>query len=204
MAAAGKFFEDRAGAASFADFLREQSLGLFRAPWTPAGSAPPYAMPAFEIPALGLTRDHQQRSQRAAAAAARMAEAERRLWLLWSDALREAASEFAARGDGSAPTATSMEELHALYDAWIDCAEDAYARVAHGDAFSTALAEFINAGSEWRSEMQAHFERLAQAFDLPTRSELNTLGARLKEVEGQLRGPRRKARPRTKPRRKSP
>ena len=69
--------------------------------------------------------------------------------------LREAAASFAARLGTARPGAPSAEALQKLYDTWIDCAEDAYARMAHSEAFCGALADYVNASSQWRDEMQA-------------------------------------------------
>jgi class III poly(R)-hydroxyalkanoic acid synthase PhaE subunit len=80
-----------------------------------------------------------------------------------------------------------IEVLRALYDSWIDCAEQAYAHIAHSDSFSSALADFVNASSAWRKESQASVELWAKALDLPTRSELNTLMRRVNSLEEQLR-----------------
>jgi hypothetical protein len=89
----------------------------------------------------------------------------------------------------------SAEALHSLYDTWIDCAEEAYAHTAHSDAFCNALAEFVNASSQWRRELQASIEQWAKLLDLPTRSEINTLTQRLRSVEEQLRAPRNGRKP---------
>jgi hypothetical protein len=182
---------------AFGGFLREQ-FADFQMPWSGglragagSGSAP---ASSFDSPALGATREQQQRLQRMAEAWRRMDEAQRRLQRLWSDALREAAMAFTARLVPP-PAEPSNEALRKLYDAWIDCAEDAYNRVAHTEVFCNALAEFINASSEWRRELQAGMEHWAKSIDLPTRSELNTLMQRLKSVEQRLRAtPARKAR----------
>ena len=150
----------------------------------------------IDVPALGLTREHQQRGQRAADAARRIGEAQRQLQFLLSDALRDAATAFAARLEPPQPTAVSAEALRSLYNSWIDCAEEAYARTAHSDSFCKALADFVNASSQVRTELQAHMEHWAKGADLPTRSELNTLTLRLKSVEEQLRAQRSERKPR--------
>jgi Poly(R)-hydroxyalkanoic acid synthase subunit (PHA_synth_III_E) len=195
---ARKFFETAASASAttaveagrkFSDFLREQSTDV-QPLWTAAlgagalKGAPPSAMSS---PALGPTREHQQRGERMADAWRRAQEAQRRLQRLWSDALREAAAAFAARLNPLEPNALSSEALRKLYDTWIDCAEDAYARAAHGESFGSALADCMNAMSEWRREVQASIEHWAKLLDLPTRSEINTLTQRLVAVEKQLR-----------------
>lgn len=201
-AAARTFFDGAASASApiaaeaartFSDFLREQ-FAAFQQPWHPAFGPPAGAgaPPSIaDLPAFGATREHQQRWQRAADAWQHIQEAQRRLQRLWSDALREASVAFAARLGPPQPTVTTgAEALRKLYDLWIDCAEDAYARTAHGEAFCSALAELVNASSRLRSELQASMEHWAKSLDLPTRSEINTLARRLRSAEEQLRSAR--------------
>jgi hypothetical protein len=198
-AAARKFLEAAARAPSadeaartFGHFLREQSMVFFQPPWSApasAGGAPWAAV--LDAPALGLTREHQQRWQRTADAARRVADAQRRLQCLWSDALRDAATAFASRLAASAPAvpqagAAFAATLRSLYDAWIDCAEQAYAGMAHGEPFCDTLADFVNAESQWRREFAASVEHWSKLMDLPTRSELNSLTLRLKSAEDEL------------------
>ena len=173
-------------ARTFGDSLREQFTDLFQVPFKSDYLAAA-GMSGADAPALGLTREHQQCWQRTAEAWRRMADAQRRLQLLCSDALREGAVAFAARILPSKPIAASPESLHRLYDTWIDCAEEAYARMAHGEAYCSALAEFVNSGSQWRQGLQASVEQSAKLLDLPTRSEINTLTRRLQRVEEHLR-----------------
>jgi hypothetical protein len=193
-----------AAAQTFGNFLRDQFADLFKLPWPMAFATAPSASPPFpaDAPALGLTREHQQRAQRAAEAWQRMEAAQRRLQRLWADTLQQAAAAFVARL-GSAQTAPlSADALNRLYDTWIDCAEEAYARTAHSEAFCDAMADYVNAGSQWRRESNAGIEQWAKLLDLPTRNEINTLAERLRSVEEQLK--RREGKPKTaarKPRR---
>jgi class III poly(R)-hydroxyalkanoic acid synthase PhaE subunit len=138
-------------------------------------------------PALGLTREHQLRWQKTLAAWSRMSAAQGRLQRLWSDVLQEAATAFAGPLAAASRSAPSDEALHALYDNWIDCAEQAYARAAHSDEFSEAMAELVNASSEWRRNLKDGIEQYAKLFDLPTRAEMNSVLQRLKAVEEQQR-----------------
>ncbi|MGO9512814.1 MAG: poly(R)-hydroxyalkanoic acid synthase subunit PhaE [Steroidobacteraceae bacterium] len=177
-------------ARTFGDFLREQFAALFQPPWiTDLAGAASAASSAFKVdmPALGPTREHQLRWDRTADAWRRTDDAQRRLQRLWSDVLRDAAIDFAARLGQLKPNAVGPEALHGLYDTWIDCAEETYARMAHSDAYCNALAEYVNAGSRWRQALQANIEQWAKPFDLPTRSEVNTLTLRLRSVEKELR-----------------
>jgi hypothetical protein len=130
-----------------------------------------------------LTREHQERAQRAAQAWRSMAEAQSRLERLWSDTLREAASAFVARLGAAQSAPLTPEALNRLYDSWIDCAEESYARTAHSEAFCDALADYVNASSHWRRESNAGAEHWAKLLDMPTRSEINTLAQRLRALE---------------------
>ncbi len=199
-------------ARKFGDFLRDQAAAV-QPPWAAAfGIGNPNAANAtaqWDLPALGATREHQQRAQRMADAWRRMDDAQRRLQRLWADAMREAAASFAARLGTAQPGAPSTEALNKLYDTWIGCAEDAYARMAHSEAFCGALADFVNASSQWRDELQTAIEQGAKMLDLPTRSEINTLTHRLKSLEERLRaapkehGPKQR-KPKLAARRKRP
>jgi polyhydroxyalkanoate synthase subunit PhaE len=187
-------------ALAFSDYLREQ-FADFQLPGSSGFGAGHGAQSAFtgDSPALGATREHQQRWRRMTEASRRIADAQHRLQRLWSDALREAAAAFAARlVPPPQPTAVSAEALRKLYDTWIDCAEDAYARMAHSEPFCNALAEYVNASSQWRRELQASIEHWAKLLDLPTRSEINTLTQRLRSAEELLRAARKERKPRVK------
>lgn len=177
----------------FADFLRDR-FGEIQMPWSTAmgGSAGIDPAPSGgDSPAFGASREHQQRMQRMIEAARRLDEAQRRLQRLWADALREAATGFTARLAASEPGVPGAEAWRVLYDSWIDCAEDAYARMAHGEAFCGALADYVNASSQWRRELQVSIEYLGKLLDLPTRSEVNALIERVDELEQRLRDTRK-------------
>lgn len=144
--------------------------------------------------AFGATREHQLRWHRLTEAGRQLAEAQGRLQRLWLDALREAATAFSAGLARPSPAAgDTAVTIRRLYDSWIDCAENAYARVAHGSAFCEALADAVNSGSRWRHELKALVEESAKPLDLPTRSELNALQQRLRAVEAELRETRQRA-----------
>jgi len=158
--------EDRAAAVSrLSDFLRSRFADLS----------------AFA--ALGPQRVQQQRSARMVEAALRMQEAQGEIGRLWLDALRDAAGSFAQRCADPAHAATAPAEI---YDAWIDCAEDAYARMAHGEAFCTAHAKLIDEQCRLRKHMKTIVELWSKELDLPTRSELNSLHRTVKALRSEL------------------
>jgi hypothetical protein len=175
-----------AAAEGFGNFLRDHFAGCFRTPWSAPPGPGPKAAAFTDAPALGLGREQVLRAQRSAEAWKNLMEAQGRLQRLWSDTLREAATAFCSRPQPAPGEALTQEAIDRLYDRWIDCAEEAYARTAHSDAFCDALAAYVNAGSLWRRESAADVEEWAKLLDLPTRSEINALTLRLRELEARL------------------
>jgi len=189
--------DSQTAAAAFGDFLRDQFSGVLDGMW--GASAPGHsAHPWQESPALGPTREYQERWQRVAAAWQRLQEAQRRVQRLWSDALGEAARNFVSNLS-SATAPLTPQSIHEFYDAWVDCAEEAYARMAHGEPFATALAEAIKAATEWRDQSAASIEPWAKWLDWPTRTEINSLSMRVRALEEKQRESSRQSKPAARP-----
>ena len=164
----------------------------------PSGAFQGGAVPGRAPPdmAFGFTREHQLRWQRLATAWQQLEEATRRLQRFWGDVLRDASAAFvefapSTTVPGTAPGAPhDAAALRRLYNTWIDCAEQAYARTAHGAPFCAALADAVNAGSRWRRELKATGDAAAGFLDLPTRGEIDALHLRLRALESELRARR--------------
>lgn len=171
-----------------------------------AGAAIGHPDVLTDLPAFGASREHQLRAQRLAAAWQSLDEAQRRLQRLWLDALRDAGAAFMARLKEPPAPAETTDAVRALYDTWIECAEDAYSRVAHGAPYCKAFADGINAASHWRRELRDTARHAAQLQDLPTRDELNSLHRQLRSTEARLRVVEAELRAATakKPRKKAP
>lgn len=115
----------------------------------------------------------------------------RRLTILQSRAL-ELQAQMLAHGAEIAHdamqrfTARTEEEpstLAALYSAWIDCAEDAYAMRVHREDYCQTQAELTNTLNALRQEQRQMVEAWARALDLPTRTEMNALIRRIRALE---------------------
>ncbi|HMI37306.1 MAG TPA: poly(R)-hydroxyalkanoic acid synthase subunit PhaE [Steroidobacteraceae bacterium] len=145
---------------------------------------------AFNIPALGPTREQQESWQRLLQLGARCAQAQMQLSGQWNDiigrALRELGERLAPRLKSGAPPG-SMKEI---YEEWVEAAEGVYAQAARGSAFVQAQAELTNALSQLRSAQRELVEEWTKQFDLPTRAELNSLHQQLRELKAALAGTR--------------
>jgi class III poly(R)-hydroxyalkanoic acid synthase PhaE subunit len=104
----------------------------------------------------------------------------------WNDiigkALRELAERLAPRLKSGA-TPTSVKEV---YDLWVDSAENVYAQSARAGAFVQAQAELTNATSQLRTAQRELLEEWAREYDLPTRSELNSIHKQLRDLKAAL------------------
>jgi class III poly(R)-hydroxyalkanoic acid synthase PhaE subunit len=141
---------------------------------------------AFNMPALGPAREQQESWQRLAQLGMRCVQAQMQVSTQWNDiigkALRELAERLAPRLKSGA-TPGSMKEI---YDLWVDSAESVYAQAARASSFVQAQAELTNATSQLRTAQRELLEEWARQFDLPTRTELNSIHQQLRELKAAL------------------
>lgn len=153
------------------------------ASWLPGGLA--WAGP--DIPALGFTRERQEAVRRLGTLCARVIERQQELathWrAFWEEALRALGDEAARRIAAGKPPGSIRE----IYDLWVECAENAWARMAHAPAYLESQARLVNAFSAWRTEQQSQMDAALRALDLPTRGELNSLHLRVRRLRAELR-----------------
>ncbi|HJU25664.1 MAG TPA: class III poly(R)-hydroxyalkanoic acid synthase subunit PhaE [Rhodanobacteraceae bacterium] len=139
------------------------------------------------MPAFGYLREHQEHYQKFAQAMldqqqqtnrynALLARASARAFELFEDKL-------AARGEPG----RQVDSVRALYDLWVDAAEDAYAEIALSQEFRDVYGALVNAQMRVRKHVQEEVERVATDLGMPTRSEIDSMGKRLHEVRRELR-----------------
>ncbi|MDZ4812042.1 MAG: class III poly(R)-hydroxyalkanoic acid synthase subunit PhaE [Pseudomonadota bacterium] len=80
-----------------------------------------------------------------------------------------------------------LVSLRAVYDLWIDAAEDAYAEVALSAEFRSAYGNLVNRQMRMRQLMQAEVERQTAQFGMPTRTELNSVHQRMQDMRRRMR-----------------
>jgi hypothetical protein len=127
--------------------------------------------------------------------------AQSRLAAHWAQIAQTAGREFTVRIGGSTPL-LDPSAVRRHYETWIECAESAYADIAASQRYCEDQAALINATVALTAEVRRHADTLAQAFDLPTRAELNALHRRVEELESPTQPTRvRKPATKRKPRR---
>jgi class III poly(R)-hydroxyalkanoic acid synthase PhaE subunit len=159
--------------------------------WTAATSAGSEGRRSFadvlgRMPPLGLAREPAE-ALRALAAAQREHQAleqalRAELVRVQNDALTLLEQRVRERDLANKP----IGEWRELYDLWIECGEQAFSQVAHSEAYGKLQAELGNAAIRLRAQQQTIFESALRRFDLPTRSELNTVHRQIGELRDRL------------------
>ena len=157
-----------------------------------AGRADPFAI-LRELGAFGMQGAVVPIAslQRIAPLQSRVLELHARMLAHAADIAREAMQRFAAR----AQQEPALRDPAALYGAWVECAEEAYAARASREDYCEAQAGLVNALNALRLEQRTQFEEWARVLDLPTRAEVNALIRRVGVLE-RARPSKPRARPR--------
>jgi class III poly(R)-hydroxyalkanoic acid synthase PhaE subunit len=145
---------------------------------------------AFNLPALGPAREQQESLQRLAQLGMRCAQAQMQVSTQWNDIIGKALRELAERLAPRLKSGATPDSMKEVYDLWVDSAESVYAQAARAGAFVQAQAELTNATSLLRSAQRELIEEWARQFDLPTRSELNSIHQQLRDLKAALTGTR--------------
>lgn len=84
--------------------------------------------------------------------------------------------EYVANPPADAAPLTSLKEVYAK---WVDVCEDVYARYATSDEYTKLYGEVVNALMAFKGQMNTLTDDIADQFNLPTRSEVDSLHQRL-------------------------
>ncbi len=140
-----------------------------------------------QLPGFGLGRERQAQLGAIVRAQAAHAEAVQAYQRLLAKASELGMERFESKlGERSEP-GRQLESMRALYDLWIDAAEEAYAQVALSPEFQDAYGELVNSQMRLRRLQQKEVERAAAEFGMPTRSELDGVLRRLHELQREVR-----------------
>lgn len=142
---------------------------------------------AGELPALGLTRERQESLQKLQRLSHEYMQHQLRLQTLWAGIVGDALKRFGERVGGQLAKGAPPMSIKALYDAWIECGEETYARVAHTPEYAKTQADLGNVLAKLRNEQREWVESYSRQLDLPTRAELNTVHLRLKHLKAEVR-----------------
>jgi hypothetical protein len=141
----------------------------------------------MEMPAFGYLREHQERLQQGAVALAHYREQLGRYNSLMLKAMQRGFELFEGKLLEREEPGRQVESLRALYDLWVDAAEEGYAEIALSPEFREAYGALVNAQMRVRSAIQQEVEHVGRDLGMPTRSEIDTLGKRLHDLRREVR-----------------
>jgi hypothetical protein len=150
-------------------------------------SVPGGGMNNGPVPGFGLHREQLMQQQELAAAIQAALEANARYQELIQRANAQGLERLQARLAQRDATSPPIESLKALYDLWVDAAEEAYAEIALSDEFRAAYGAMVNTQMRVRQLQQRQTGQLCRELGLPTREEVSSLGERLQQLRRDLR-----------------
>lgn len=167
------------GAKGFEDMM--QRFGEAAAPFTEGAKS------WLDLPAFGYAREHQEHYQKSARAMVDYQEQFARYNALMLKASQRGFDLFEDKLAEREEPGRQIESLRALYDLWVDAAEEGYAEIALSPEFREVYGALVNAQMRVRSQVQQEVERLSTDLGMPTRTELNSIGQRLQELRRDFR-----------------
>ena len=138
-------------------------------------------------PAFGQNREQQMQQQAVATAVLEALQASARYQALIQRANAQGMQRLQDKLAEHAEPGRQIDSLKALYDLWVDAAEEAYAEIALSDEFREAYGEMVNTQMRVRQMQQQQTEQLCQQLGVPTRSEVSSLGERLQALRREFR-----------------
>jgi polyhydroxyalkanoate synthesis regulator phasin len=135
-------------------------------------------------------REHQEHQQKSAVAFVEYQEQVARYNAQMLEAARRGFELFEGKLAEREQPGRQIDSLRALYDLWVDAAEEGYAEVALSREFQDVYGALTNAQMRMRSQIQQEIERVSVDLGMPTRSEINNIGERLQALRREVRGQR--------------
>lgn len=166
----------------------EELLQVWRTTWATASTAQQGATNAFSdllgrLPPVGLAREHTEAWRELATAQVECQHLEQELRAVLMGVQNDALNLLQKRVDERVRNNQPIATYRDLYDLWVECAEQVYAKVAHSDAYSKLQAQLGNASMRLRARQQKVIEHGLKQFDLPTRSEVNSMHLQLRQLK---------------------
>lgn len=141
----------------------------------------------LNAPAFGPAREHQARWQ----ALLKIQQEYQARAEAYVDTIRsvldDAFKRFEAKLAEHEVPGSQLTSARAMFDLWIDAAEEAYAKVALSEDFQRIYGELANAQMRLRAASQSELERACDAMGVPTRTEMDAAHRRIAELERQVR-----------------
>ncbi len=142
-------------------------------------------------PAFGYAREHQERWQKLVQAQLDYQQQSSAYTALMAKAGQRAFEHFERLLAERSEPGRQLTSARALFDLWIDAAEEGYAEIALSPEFRQVYGDLVNAQMRLRAGVQAEVEQMSGSFGVPTRSEIDASHRKLAELQRELRALKR-------------
>lgn len=139
------------------------------------------------LPAFGFAREQQERWQALAAAQLDYQDRSSAYNALMLKAAQRAYEVFEDKLAARAAPDAQLKSARALFDLWIDAAEEAYAEIALSPEFREVYGALVDAQMRVRAGVQKEVEQAAAQLGMPTRTEVDAAHRKIAELERQVR-----------------
>jgi class III poly(R)-hydroxyalkanoic acid synthase PhaE subunit len=147
------------------------------------------------MPAFGQYREHQERWQALQLALQEYQRCNNDHNQLMAHCMQQAFEVFEAKLASHEEPGRQIASARALFDLWIDAAEEAYAQVALSEEFRHATGALTNAQMHLRAAIQLEVEHMTGLFGMPTRTEIDSAHRKIADLERALRRANATSRP---------
>lgn len=141
----------------------------------------------LRLPQFGFAREHQERWQQLADAQLVMHETMQAHNALMGEASQRAFEVFERKLAERSEPGKQLESARALFDLWIDAAEEAYAEIALSPRFRDSYGAMVNAQMRLRAAVQREVEQSTGLLGMPTRTEIDAAHRKIVQLERELR-----------------
>jgi polyhydroxyalkanoate synthesis regulator phasin len=142
---------------------------------------------ALNLPAFGHLREKQENLQEMARVFIDYQEQSARYDRLMLKVGEQSFARFQLKLAEREEPGRQIESVRALYDLWIDAAEEAYAEIALTEEFRVVYAAVVDAQMHVRRKVQGEIEKFCNELGMPTRSEVDSIGERLQALRREFR-----------------
>ena len=161
------------------------------APWLQ--SMQKEAATTLGMPTFGFAREHQERLQGLGRAQLDWQQALSAYHALLGKVSQDAFSRFESKLIDREEPGRQIGSVRALFDLWVDAAEEAYAEAALSVEYRHVYGTLVNTQMRMRNAMQSIIEQNATSAGLPGRSELDSAHRKIAELERLVRRIQRNA-----------
>jgi hypothetical protein len=141
----------------------------------------------MNLPAFGIGREQQEHLQELGTAFVDYQEQSNRYNALMLKASQRGFEMFQAKLADREEPGRQLDSVRAVYDLWVDAAEEAYGEIALSEEFRKIYGAQVNAQMRVRSLMQKSIEQQTRQLGIPTRTEIASVEKAVHDLRRSMR-----------------